>query len=150
MLKFTCIYMDNCCFNRPFDDQTQLKVRFESEAKLFIQDSIKKGALKLVWSYILDMENDENPFPIRKEAIAQWSSIASEFILKNERIEIKARMLQKLGLRPKDALHLSCAIEASCDAFITTDKKILTKKDMIEEITIISPIDFFDVELEEE
>jgi predicted nucleic acid-binding protein len=141
--------MDNCCFNRPFDDQTQLKVRFEAEAKLAIQDLIKKGEIKLIWSYILDMENDDNPFQIRKEAIAQWSSIASEFILKNERIETKANILQKLGLRPKDALHLSCAIEASCDAFITTDRRILNKMDRIKEITIISPIDFFDFDIEE-
>jgi len=28
--------MDNCCFNRPFDDQTQTRVRLETEAKLEI------------------------------------------------------------------------------------------------------------------
>ncbi len=27
------VYLDNCCFNRPFDDQSQLKIRLESEAK---------------------------------------------------------------------------------------------------------------------
>ena len=25
------VYLDNCCYNRPFDDQTQLKVRLETE-----------------------------------------------------------------------------------------------------------------------
>jgi len=138
------VYLDNCCYNRPFDDQTQLKVRFEAEAKIAIQKLIKKGKLKLVWSYILDMENDENPFQIRKESIAQWASIASKIILRNENIEIKAKMFQKIGLKPKDALHLSCAVEASCDTFITTDKKILNKKDSIKGIMLISPIDFFD------
>jgi len=28
------IYLDNCCYNRPFDDQSQLRVRLEAEAKL--------------------------------------------------------------------------------------------------------------------
>lgn len=28
------IYLDNCCFNRPYDDQTQAKVLFETQAKL--------------------------------------------------------------------------------------------------------------------
>lgn len=32
--------MDNCCFNRPFDDQSQIRIRLESEAKLKIQDDI--------------------------------------------------------------------------------------------------------------
>ena len=31
------VYLDNCCYNRPFDDQSQLKVRLETEAKLFVQ-----------------------------------------------------------------------------------------------------------------
>lgn len=26
------IYLDNCCLNRPFDDQSNLRVRLESEA----------------------------------------------------------------------------------------------------------------------
>ncbi len=139
------VYLDNCCYNRPFDDQTQIKIRLETEAKLAIQDLIKKRELKLVWSYILEMENDDNPFLIRRESIAQWSSVATEFILKNEHIETEACILQTLGLRPKDALHLSCATEASCDAFITTDKGILNKNNRIKEIRIISPIDFFDI-----
>jgi len=30
------LYLDNCCFNRPFDNQKQLKIKLETEAKLFI------------------------------------------------------------------------------------------------------------------
>ena len=52
------IYLDNCCFNRPFYDQSQIRIRLESEAKLKIQDDILEGKLKLVWSYILDAENE--------------------------------------------------------------------------------------------
>ena len=54
------IYLDNCCFNRPYDDQTYLPVRLETEAKLEIQAKIKSGHLSLGWSYILDFENSEN------------------------------------------------------------------------------------------
>jgi len=31
------IYLDNCCYNRPFDDQTQMRVFLESQAKIYIQ-----------------------------------------------------------------------------------------------------------------
>jgi hypothetical protein len=34
------IYLDNCCFNRPYDNQNNLLVLLETEAKLFIQDLI--------------------------------------------------------------------------------------------------------------
>jgi len=36
------VYLDNCCFNRPFDDQNQVRVRIETEAKLFIQMKMSK------------------------------------------------------------------------------------------------------------
>jgi hypothetical protein len=36
------IYLDNCCFNRPFDDQNDIVVRLEMEAKLFIQQKAKE------------------------------------------------------------------------------------------------------------
>jgi len=40
------LYLDNCCFNRPFDDQSQMLVRLETEAKLFIQEGIKRAMQK--------------------------------------------------------------------------------------------------------
>jgi hypothetical protein len=46
------IYLDNCTFNRPFDDQNQLKIKLETEAKLYIQQAIANGTFELVWSYI--------------------------------------------------------------------------------------------------
>ena len=30
------VYLDVCCLNRPFDDQTQDRIRLESEAVLLI------------------------------------------------------------------------------------------------------------------
>ena len=30
------LYLDNCCFNRPFDNQEQLKIKLETEAERFI------------------------------------------------------------------------------------------------------------------
>ena len=31
------VYRDNCCYNRPFDPQEQLRIRLETEAKLEVQ-----------------------------------------------------------------------------------------------------------------
>ena len=42
------IYLDNCCYNRPFDDQTTLKVHLEAIAKSVIQADIKRGIHKPV------------------------------------------------------------------------------------------------------
>ena len=38
------LYLDNCCYNRPFDDQTHDRIHIESEAVL----AALKGALGVV------------------------------------------------------------------------------------------------------
>ena len=41
------VYLDNCAYNRPFDDQSDIRIRLESEAKLFIQEQIKDNRCTL-------------------------------------------------------------------------------------------------------
>jgi hypothetical protein len=64
------LYLDVCTFNRPFDDQKQLKIKLETEAKLFIQQGILSGDYELVWSYILEYENNQNKLHDRRNAIS--------------------------------------------------------------------------------
>lgn len=40
------VYLDNCCYNRPFDEQSQLKVLLESLAKLDIQRQMRDGTIE--------------------------------------------------------------------------------------------------------
>ena len=65
------IYLDNCCYNRPYDDQSQLKINIEAQSKLEIQQQIRDGKLELASSYILELENRVNPFEMKKKSICQ-------------------------------------------------------------------------------
>jgi hypothetical protein len=136
------IYLDNCCLNRPFDDQTQIKIRKETEAKLVIQDRIKSGDYSLSWSYILDYENSANPFPERRETIQIWKEFASIDTDENEAIRGMAASLYMKGLKAKDALHVACAVILDCDYFITTDIFLIKKLANFEKIAVINPVDF--------
>ena len=105
------IYLDNYCFNRPFDDQSQLRIRLESEAKLQIQEDIRLGTYKLVWSYILDYENSKNPFRERREQIAKWRAYSEEDIEENKAVVAVATVINQLGIKKIDSLHLgACQI----------------------------------------
>ena len=66
------VYLDVCCYNRPYDDQSQLRVAMETQSKLHIQGLIKEGKLELVGSYIVDYEVSQNPYEMRKQAIVQF------------------------------------------------------------------------------
>lgn len=138
------IYLDNCCFNRPYDDQNSLIIRIETEVKLEIQDRVRSGLYQLAWSYILDYENSQNPHIERQEDISQWRNIAQEIIFPNEALLSRMRNFETQGIKSLDALHISCAIEAKCDYFITVDKGILNKKNGVPDIEIIHPIAFIE------
>jgi predicted nucleic acid-binding protein len=134
------IYLDNCCFNRPFDDQTQLRICLETEAKLFIQSLVVNEKVDLIWSYVLLFENFHNPFEIRKNAILDFSKHATVTIVEKAEILIKANEISKAGIKAYDSLHISCAIYGKCNYFITTDDRILKYKN--DTIQIVDPIEF--------
>ena len=136
----TKVYLDNCSFNRPYDNQLHPMIRLETEAKLLIQHEILKGNLGLVWSFILHYENSDNPYADRREQIGLWEGKAGDIVAYSAEISAKAREIMALGIKAKDALHLSCAICAGADCFITTDKKLLNKA--VGGIYILNPIDF--------
>ena len=136
------IYLDNCCFNRPFDDQREIRVRIEAEAKLFVQDLIRVGSLELVWSYILDFENAVNPFEERRTTIGAWRQLATHDIGETLEIVQQAGFFAELGLRSKDALHLACALAGGCKYFLTTDDGILKRGKNALGIVVVDPATF--------
>jgi hypothetical protein len=136
------IYLDNCCFNRPYDDQSNLRVRLEAEAKLRIQEEIRDDSYELIWSYMLDYENSKNPFKERREQIAQWRIYATENILESLEVIEMAKGLQVFKIKKMDSLHIACAIQANATYFLTTDDGILKKATGIQNIRITDPIGF--------
>lgn len=136
------VYLDNCCFNRPFDDQTKRRVRIEAEAKLYVQEMIRMNALELAWSYVLDHENDANPFPERRDAIAGWKELAVRDVDESARVLDLQLQYEAFGLKPADRLHLACAVVAGCEVFLTTDDGILRTRERVAEIRILDPAAF--------
>lgn len=136
------VYLDICCFNRPFDDQRQLRVRLEAEAKLVIQEKIRAGELELAWSYMMDFENQANPFLERKNSIASWRALAKRDVSESGEILTRAKSFRQDGISSMDSLHLACAIELCCNVFLSTDDGILRKSPIVRDIAILNPIDY--------
>ena len=134
------IYLDICTFNRPFDDQNQLKIKLETEAKLFIQRGILSGSYDLVWSYVLEYENNQNIFIDKRNAIYNWKSVAKIHCIETDCIIEYAEKLIKRNLRTKDALHIACSVYTNSDYLITTDKQLFNLK--LDDIKIINPLTF--------
>jgi predicted nucleic acid-binding protein len=134
------VYLDNCCYNRPFDEQVSIVIQLETDAKLHIQELIRSGELELCWSFVLDYENTANPFEEVRNRISVWKNIAVCDCRLSVDISENAAYYMALGLRQMDASHIACAVHLGADVFLTTDKRILNKP--ITEIAVMNPIDF--------
>ncbi len=137
------IYMDNCCYNRPYDDQTYIRIHLETEAKLHIQDIVKKGEVDLVTSFMLEYENGKNRFSHKRQAIADFMNANESYyvgIENEEEAKAIAGDIMESGVKSADALHVACAVLAESDYFITTDDRLL--KYQTEDIQIVTPGEF--------
>lgn len=135
--------LDNCCYNRPYDDQSQIRIYLETQAKLHIQELIKLRRVELVTSYMLEYENGKNRFMQKKRTIENFMNDNESYYVGNERDEMIAKMaepIMRTGVKEKDAFHVACAIYAKCDYFITTDDRLL--KFHTEQISLVTPGEF--------
>jgi predicted nucleic acid-binding protein len=120
MLK---IYLDNCCYNRPYDDQSQIRISLETQAKIYIQGLIKDKQIELV--------------------IAEFMESNESYYVGSERDPDVARIAEPImqtGVKEKDAFHVACAILSKCDYFITTDDRLLKYKES--QMPLVTPGEF--------
>lgn len=136
------VYLDNCCYNRPFDDQSQLKVLIESLAKLSIQQKMRAGELEYVWSTVLDFEIKKSKFLDRVRQILPWAGGAAVKVYVNADIRRRAKEFEGVGVRPIDALHIACAESAGCDWFFSTDNGLIKKARPHTPMRVANPVEF--------
>ena len=106
------IYLDNCCLNRPFDDQTQVRVRLESEAVLLILSRMEQGEWSWSGSEALTDEIEQTP-DFGKRSRLQVVAGYVQNVVEIEMPELeRAKELQKLGFQGYDAFHIACAESA--------------------------------------
>lgn len=137
------IYLDNCCYNRPYDDQSQLRIHQEAEAKLYIQDMISRKKFELVTSFMLDYENLQNRNVLNRHRIEQFMRENETYYVGNHcyySMAERAKAIMATGVKQKDALHVACAVYAGCAYLLTTDDRLL--KYMCDEIQLVTPCEF--------
>jgi len=117
-------------------------VRLQTEAKLYVQEMIRRRDYKLAWSAVIDLENNANPDADHRQAIMGWRNMASVDVPAGAEVEALAEQLFGQGVKPMDALHVASAIVAGADYFLTTDKALLRKSTDNQRIRVVDPVDF--------
>lgn len=121
------IYFDNCCLQRPLDDQTQPRIRVETEAVFSLLAAVQAGDLSLLGSEALDYEVSRIPDEARQTEVLAVLSLAVERLEVSDAVEMLALSFEQQGVPAMDAIHLALASAAKADFFCTCDDKLLRK-----------------------
>jgi hypothetical protein len=137
------IYLDNCCLQRPLDNKSQIRIQLESEAILAVLALCESGKVSIVSSEVLEFELDRNPNPQRKTYVGEILAKAESFVEIDRQITQRAKMLETLGFKAMDALHLACAEAEQVDYFCSCDDRLLRRARTVPTLTIrtVSPLE---------
>ena len=103
------IYLDVCCLNRPFDDQTQDRIRLETEAIISILKYSRTGKSKIIGSDVIQLEIDKTPDTIRRSQLKSLSGYISSLIRTDKKVKERAIELKNIGFKAFDSFHIACA-----------------------------------------
>ena len=137
------VYLDVCALSRPFDDQSFLRIRLETEAVNLILSKVQEGHFKLAVSSVHYAEIRAIPDTLERLkllSIIERYGVLLDIDKTNARK--RADELVRLGFGPADAAHVAYA-ESGNVSFITCDDKLLKKCEKY--VTIIwcgSPVRF--------
>lgn len=141
MLK---LYLDNCCYNRPFDDLKQEKICLEATA---VEDILKLAIDKKLLIYksiAIDFELSRISNGNKKRQVEDlYDAMNLIDIPYNDTIKRRAIALKKYNIKDMDALHIAFAENANVDYMITTDRLLLNASKRADlTIKVINPVEF--------
>jgi hypothetical protein len=121
------IYLHTSVYGRPFDDQSQERVRQEAEAFADILAAVVAGRLIYLNSDILRLEVPRDPSTAERERIEDFLTLCTEAVAESAEVLHLAQALQQLSLRVHDALHLASAAVGSADYVLTCDDRLVDR-----------------------
>ncbi len=129
------VYLDVSCLNRPFDDQSQPRIRLEAEAVTIILGRMDAGMWRQVSSRMAELELEAIADQTRKRRVL--------LLLPKERIDLsspifdRARELVARGLHAADAIHVAAAEATAADVLLTCDDRLLRQCSRIADVLTV-------------
>lgn len=141
MLK---LYLDNCCYNRPFDDLRQEKIKLEAGAIETIIDMYLNKKIKIYTSRAIDYEIDNISNGNKKRQIEDlYDGLEIEKIPYSHEIKERVQDLKRFNIHYMDAYHIAYAESKNLDYFITVDKQLINvcRRSNLK-LKVVNPIEF--------
>ena len=141
MLK---LYLDNCCYSRPFDDLEQEKNNLEAQAIKMIINKFCNNEFMIYTSAALEFEMKSTKNVIKKEKVLEiYNKLKLTNIENSEKIIKRAYEIRKYNIKDMDALHIAYAESVNIDYLITTDRLLINASKKADvKVKLINPINF--------
>lgn len=133
------LYLDTCFLNRPFDNQSDDRIRLETEALEVVLAHADAGQWTIAGSGVLDLEIARTADPLRREALQEMlARAATGRVQLDEPHAALARAIAARGIGGFDALHLACAVQAGVDVFLTTDDRLVRRAGRMSDLVVVA------------
>ena len=138
------LYLDNCCYNRPFDDLKQEKINLEAEAINYIINMYENKKIIIYKSKIIDYEIEKMMYGEKKRQVEDlYDALDLKSIPHTANIDKRVEELEKYNIHFMDAYHIAYAESKNIDYFITVDKQLINASKRANlKLVVLNPIDF--------
>ena len=139
------IYLDVSCLNRPFDDQSQTRIRLETEGISEVLKGCARGDWTHVSSKMATIEIDAIPDAERRSRVRLLLP-ARKFMLKlSNVVYARAADLELLGFKAADAVHVAAAETLKADVLLSCDDRLCARawrcRDQLK-VRVANPLDW--------
>jgi len=141
------IYLDACCYSRPFDNQdhtAQERVRMEITAIMDALEICKIACFPIVGSPAVIMEINEIRLDWKRQSVTDFyhSTVTEETPITDD-IDVRAEVLIAQGVKEFDAYHIAFAELAGADYLLTTDDRLIGASGRLDfNVNVINPLTF--------
>jgi predicted nucleic acid-binding protein len=130
------VYCDTNVYCRPFDDQSQQRIRAETGAFLGILERVDSGEITLVSSDILEAEVNRISEVQKRRLVRLYLNYCDERVPMRMQIAARAQeLVGQCGLKSRDALHVASACQGEARWFLTCDDRLANKREAVRRMT---------------
>ena len=104
------LYLDTCCYNRPFDDLKQEKIRMEAQAIINIIKLHNNGKIEVYKSRAIEFEiNKILNSNKRRQVDDLYNAVKAKNITYSYELDKRVLELEEFNIHFMDAYHISYA-----------------------------------------
>jgi predicted nucleic acid-binding protein len=137
------LYLDICTLCRPFDNQSLMRIRLETDAYYLILQALQEARYTMVVSPVhFEEANAISDTEERREVLAILEKLGTAAACDMTATRARAEHLHSRKVGIADAAHVAFA-EATADVFITCDERLVKKcrREKVR-VTTVNPVEF--------